>query len=91
MLRVAARYLVKEKKRDSSAALDRVARFHLSNGARIERINWLADTSDHGLNQSAGMMVNYLYKLDNIETNHEAYRGEGKVMTSSTIRALLKS
>ncbi|MCC6135725.1 MAG: malonyl-CoA decarboxylase [Candidatus Contendobacter sp.] len=91
MLRLVARYLVKEKKRDSSAALDRVARFHLSNGARIERINWLADTSDHGLNQSAGMMVNYLYKLDAIETNHEAYRGEGKVMTSSTIRALLKA
>jgi malonyl-CoA decarboxylase len=91
MLRLCARYLVKEKKRDSSAALDRVARFHLSNGARIERINWLADTSDHGLNQSAGMMVNYLYKLDAIETNHEAYRGEGKVMTSSTIRALLKA
>ncbi len=91
LLRLAARYLVKEKKPDSSAALDRVARFHLSNGARIERINWLADTSDHGLNQSAGMMVNYLYKLDAIETNHEAYRGEGKVMTSSTIRALLKT
>ena len=91
MLRLAARYLVKEKKRDSSTALDRVARFHLSNGARIERLNWLADTSDHGLNQSAGMMVNYLYKLDDIETNHEAYRGEGKVMTSSTIRALLKT
>jgi len=91
MLRLAARYLVKEKKHDGSAVLDRVARFHLSNGARIERINWLADTSDHGLNQSAGMMVNYLYKLDAIETNHEAYRGEGKVMTSSTIRALLKA
>lgn len=91
MVRLAARYLVKEKKRDGNAALDRVARFHLSNGARIERINWLADTSDHGLNQSAGMMVNYLYKLDAIETNHEAYRGEGKVMTSSAIRALLKA
>lgn len=60
-------------------------------GARIERVNWLADTSDHGLNQSAGMMVNYLYKLDDIESNHEAYRGEGKVTTSSTIRALLKA
>jgi malonyl-CoA decarboxylase len=42
------------------------------------------------MGQSAGMMVNYLYKLDDIETNHEAYRGEGKVMTSSAIRALLK-
>ena len=68
-----------------------MAHFHLSNGARIERLNWLADTSENGLRQSAGMMVNYLYKLNDIEANHEAYRGEGKVMTSSAIRALLKT
>ncbi|HAS50218.1 MAG TPA: malonyl-CoA decarboxylase, partial [Gammaproteobacteria bacterium] len=58
--------------------------------ARIERLNWLGDTSDKGVAQSTGLMVNYLYKLNDIEANHEAYRGEGKVMTSSTIRALLK-
>ena len=87
--RLCARYLAKEK-REGGAAYDRVAHFHLSNGSRIERLNWLADTSAKGMSQSAGMMVNYLYKLDDIETNHEAYRGEGKVMTSSAIRSLLK-
>ncbi|HRZ25107.1 MAG TPA: malonyl-CoA decarboxylase, partial [Candidatus Contendobacter sp.] len=84
--RLCASYLAKEK-REGGVAYDRVAHFHLSNGARIERLNWLADTSENGLRQSAGMMVNYLYKLNDIEANHEAYRGEGKVMTSSAIRA----
>ena len=88
--RLCARYLAKEK-REGGTARDRVAHFHLSNGSRIERLNWLADTSPKGLSQSAGMMVNYLYKLDDIEANHEAYRGEGKVMTSSSIRSLLKA
>ncbi len=86
-----ARYLAKEKREGHSSALDRVAHFHLSNGARIERLNWLADTSVKGLEQSAGLMVNYLYKLDDIEANHEAYRGEGKVTTSSALRTLLKA
>ncbi len=88
--RLCARYLAKEK-REGGTAYDRVANFHLANGARIERINWLADISAKGLAQSAGLMVNYLYKLSDIEANHEAYRGEGKVMTSATIRTLLKA
>lgn len=79
--RLCARDLAKEK-RDGGTAYDRVANFHLANGARIERINWLADTSTKGLAQSAGLMVNYLYKLSDIEANHETYRGEGKVMTA---------
>ena len=90
LMRLCAHYLVKEK-RDGGPVLDRVARFHLSNGARIERLNWLADTSANGVTQSAGLMVNYLYKLSDIEANHEVYRGEGKVITSSAIRSLLKS
>ncbi len=90
LMRLCARYLVKEK-HSSGAALDRVTNFHLSNGSRIERLNWQADTSSKGLAQSAGMMVNYLYKLNDIETNHEAYRGEGKITASSAIRSLLKS
>ncbi len=89
LMRLCAHYLVKEK-RNSGPVLDRVARFHLSNGARIERLNWLGDTSANGIAQSAGLMVNYLYKLSDIEANHEAYRGEGKVTTSSAIRSLLK-
>ena len=50
-----------------------MARFHLGNGARLERIDWLADTSERALKQSYGLMVNYLYDLDYIERNHEAY------------------
>jgi malonyl-CoA decarboxylase len=65
-----------------------VAHFHLSNGARIERLNWRADLSPKGLRQSSGMMVNYLYRLDRIESNHEAYTGEGKVAASSAMRSL---
>ena len=91
LMRLCARYLVKEKRGDGAAILDPVARFHLANGSRIERLNWLADTSTKGLAQSAGMMVNYLYKLNDIEANHEAYRGEGKVTISSAIRSLLKT
>ncbi len=89
LLRLAARYLAKEKGR-KGRALDPVAHFHLSNGARLERLNWLGDTSDKGLTQSAGMMVNYLYDLNRIENNHESYSLSGSVDTSSGIKALLK-
>ena len=87
--RLAARYLAKEKGRGGRAK-DPVAHFHLSNGSRLERLNWLGDTSKKGLAQSAGMMVNYLYDLGRIETNHEAYTSAGSVDTSSGVKALLK-
>jgi malonyl-CoA decarboxylase len=87
--RLAARYLAEERK-GGDRAIDPVAHFHLSNGARIERLNWRADTSAKGLAQSCGLMVNYLYKLDDIETNHEAYAGRGKVVISQGVKALLK-
>lgn len=89
LMRLCARYLVEEKRREGRAA-DPVAHFHLSNGAAIERLNWLGDTSSNGIRQSAGMMVNYLYHLNKIEDNHEAYSARGKVSTSSSVRALLK-
>lgn len=85
--RLCARYLVQA--RDGARARDPVAHFHLSNGARVERINCLADTSRRGLTQSAGLMVNYRYKLDDIEKNHEAYTGRCKVATGPGIRKLL--
>lgn len=69
-------------------AADPVARFHLGNGARLERLNWLADTSKRGLQQSAGMMVNYLYRLDEVEDNHELYVREQKVAASRELRRL---
>jgi malonyl-CoA decarboxylase len=56
---------------------DPVARFHLDNGARLERVNVNADLSPKGLRESLGMMVNYLYDLGAIEANHERFiRGE---------------
>ena len=90
LLRMCVQYLVLEKGRSGRAA-DPVAHFHLTNGARVERLNWLGDTSEKGLQQSAGIMVNYLYRLDHIETNHEAYRGEGRVASSSSVRHLLRN
>jgi malonyl-CoA decarboxylase len=90
LIRLCARYLLHEQT-PSGRALDPVAHFHLSNGARVERLNWLGDTSPKGLQQSAGIMVNYLYRLSEIETNHEAYRGEGRVAAASTIRNLLRA
>ena len=89
LLRLSAAYLMKEQRGEVFAA-DPVAHFHLSNGARIERLNWLADTSGNGVRQSYGIMVNYLYKLNEIESNHESYKGEGKIKASSAVRGLVK-
>lgn len=89
LMRLCATYLLTA--RHDSRAADRVAHFHLSNGARIERINWLADTSQRGLAQSFGIMVNYSYRLDQVERNHEAYTGDGTVTAASTVRKLMKS
>src|SRR5579864_793015 len=88
MLRLCAHYLVQEKGRGGRAA-DPVAHFHLTNGARIERLDWLGDVSPKGLQQSAGIMVNYLYRLPDIEANHEAYRGSGEVAIGSSVRHLV--
>ena len=57
-----------------------MARFHLGNGARLERINWLGDVSPKALRESAGIMVNYLYRLDDIEKNHEAYANKARLL-----------
>jgi malonyl-CoA decarboxylase len=70
-------------------ALDPVARFHLGNGASIERINWEGDLSERGLAQSAGLMVNYRYGPDDIVGNHEAYAGRGEIAISSKVRGQL--
>jgi malonyl-CoA decarboxylase len=90
LLRLAARYLITEKQA-SGRALDPVAHFHLSNGARVERLNWRGDVSAKGLQQSYGVMVNYLYRLADIEENHEAYTGENRVAASSSITRLAKT
>jgi malonyl-CoA decarboxylase len=89
LLRLCARYLL-QAHAPSGRALDPVAHFHLSNGARVERLNWLGDVSAKGLQQSAGIMVNYLYRQGDIEANHEAYRDEGRVAASSAVRSLAR-
>lgn len=88
-MRLGARYLARDK-RGGSVALDPVAHFHLSNGARIERLNWMADVSRKGLEQSSGMMINYRYDLSRIDSNHEDYRSKGKIAVSSAVKSLMK-
>jgi malonyl-CoA decarboxylase len=86
---LAAHYFLKART-SKGKLIDSVARFHLGNGARLERINWVGDLSAKGLRESAGIMVNYLYRLDDIEKNHEAYANEGEVVASSAVKKLLK-
>ena len=87
--RLMTQYLVETKSRNGRP-LDAVARFHLGNGARLERLNWLGDRSAKGLKQSAGMMVNYLYDLGDIESNHEAYANQHRVVASRAVTRMLK-
>jgi malonyl-CoA decarboxylase len=85
--RLCAHYLVREKR--SGRPRDPVARFHLGNGARLERINWLGDPSPKGLAESFGLLVNYKYDAAMIERNHELYTNNGEVIMSSAVKALL--
>jgi malonyl-CoA decarboxylase len=70
--------------------VDPVARFHLNNGARIERLNWAADPSPRGMKQSLGLMVNYLYDRRSIEANHERFVAREGIAASGEVRALAK-
>jgi malonyl-CoA decarboxylase len=89
---VAARYLTlaKASRGDGLLPLDPVARFHLGNGARIERINPLGDASPKGMKQSFGVMVNYLYDLDELEHNVESFAREGSITMSAAVRRLAR-
>lgn len=75
---------------DSGKPADPVARFHLGNGARLDRLNWMGDPSEKGLSESAGFMVNYLYDLPRIEWNHEAYASRGKVVATRAVLDMLR-
>jgi malonyl-CoA decarboxylase len=90
MLRAAAWYYVRGRNR-RGLPLDSVARFHLGNGARLERLDWLGDTSERALQQSFGLMVNYLYDIDYIERNHEAYAQQRAVVASTAVTRLVSS
>ena len=88
LLPVAAHYLLKAKDK-AGRPVDPVARFHLGNGARLERLNFLGDVSPNGLRQAHGLMVNYLYDLGQIEKNHEALAEKGRIAASDSVRAAL--
>ena len=87
LMRLAAIYLT--TRTEDGLAADPVARFHLGNGASIERIDWAGNLSQKGLRQSAGIMVNYRYDPDRIVANHEAYISEGVIAHSSKVKSLL--
>jgi malonyl-CoA decarboxylase len=75
-------------KNGSGKPADPVARFHLGNGARLERVNWMGDASAKGLGQAAGFMVNYRYDLGQVERNHEAYANRGEVVASQGVHRM---
>jgi malonyl-CoA decarboxylase len=88
LMPLCACYLIHAKSNGEPA--DSVARFHLGNGARLEHLNWLADTSKHGMQIAAGLMVNYQYRLDDVEDNHEVYVKEQRVVASPKLKKLAR-
>jgi malonyl-CoA decarboxylase len=89
LMRLCARYL--QTSRGDGRPIDSVARFHFKNGARLERVNWLANAAPNGLRESLGLMVNYRYVREDIERNHEAYMEKGRMALSGEVKALLKA
>jgi malonyl-CoA decarboxylase len=92
LMRLCAYYLLHAKHTEGGHAepLDPVARFHLGNGAALERLNWMADTSQAGMARSAGLMVNYLYRLNEVERNHERYWHEKLIAASPQVEKLAR-
>jgi malonyl-CoA decarboxylase len=86
--RLCAHYLLRVRR--GGRAADPVAHFHLSNGARVERINWAANPGPVGLGRSFGLMVNYRYAVDHIEANHDRYVEHGDIPASGEVRRLLE-
>jgi malonyl-CoA decarboxylase len=88
LLKLGARYLTSV--RPGRGPLDPVARFHLGNGARLERINYLGNPAARGMQESHGLMVNYLYDIATIEANHEAFVRDEAIARSEAVDALLQ-
>ena len=88
LLRLCAYYLLQAKQGDEP--LDPVARFHLGNGAALERLNWMGDISESGMSRSAGLMVNYVYWLNEVERNHERYFREHVIATSPAVEKMAR-
>jgi len=88
LMRLCATYLTRRP--SPGNRIDPVARFHLGNGARLERINWLSNTDLRAIQESFGIMVNYLYDHDSIENNHEAFVRDGTIVRSPDVDALMQ-
>jgi malonyl-CoA decarboxylase len=88
MMERCARYLISTDA--GVGAQDSVARFHLANGARLERLNWMGDTSATGLLRSYGLTVNYEYRLADLERNHDAYANQYRVASSRAFQQLAR-
>ncbi|MGV8937405.1 MAG: malonyl-CoA decarboxylase [Allorhizobium sp.] len=91
VLTAAAAWYFLRARNPGGRVIDPVARFHLGNGARLERINFLADRSPRAIRQSHGLMVNYLYSFDDIEKNHEAFATRSEVAAAGQVRKLVPS
>ncbi|HKA43176.1 MAG TPA: malonyl-CoA decarboxylase family protein [Burkholderiales bacterium] len=85
--KICARYLLREK--SGGHPVDSVAQFHLTNGARVNRVYWLADTSARGLRQSYGLMVSYRYDLGEVDKNHERFLSNGTIAAAGRVQGLL--
>jgi malonyl-CoA decarboxylase len=88
LLRLCAYYFLNVKQGDEP--LDAVARFHLGNGAALERLNWMGDISETGMARSAGLMVNYVYRLNEVERNHERYFREHAIAASAAVEKMAR-
>jgi malonyl-CoA decarboxylase len=90
-LMCAAAWYFVQARTERDMPVDPVARFHLGNGARMERLNWLADISERCMSQSHGLMVNYLYDLSEIEQNHETYAQQHTVIAANSVTRLVRT
>ena len=88
IMRLCAYYLLRAKR--GRAPADLVARFHLANGARLARLNWGGDASSHGIASSVGITANYVYRMADVEQNHEAFAKNYKVVSSFTLARLAR-
>ena len=88
MTRLAASYYLQQKT-SRQEPIDPVARFHLKDGASLDRLNPMADLSDKGMQQSRGLMVNYVYDLSQVEENHEKYVTHREIVCNDQIKKLL--
>ena len=88
IMQLCAYYLLRAKR--GQAPLDPVARFHLANGARLARLNWGGDLSSAGFGSSLGITANYVYRMEDVEQNHEAYAKDFKVVASFTLQRLAR-